>query len=89
MKRKAFPRLAKCRTTVTLHSDSLNLAKRIARARKVNLSSVMAEALDAGLRLQTAAERSDEVLESYRKAFSGFSSEEMSFLDGIILESRR
>jgi len=49
----------------------------------------MAEALDAGLRLQTAEERSDEVLEGYRKAFSGFSSEEMSLLDGILLESIR
>ena len=47
----------------------------------------MAEALDAGLRLQTAAERGDEVLESCRKAFSCFSSEEMSFLGGVILES--
>jgi hypothetical protein len=55
----------------------------------VNLSAVIAEALSEGLRLQTAAERSEEVLERYRKAFAGFSEEEMSILDGIILEPGR
>ena len=76
----------KRRTTLTLPADSLTEAQRIARARKVNLSAVIAEALSAGLRLQTAAERSQEVLERYKKAFSGFSNEEMSILDGVILE---
>jgi hypothetical protein len=87
MKRKSSPRTQKRRTTLTLPADSVTEAQRIARARKVNLSSVIAEALNAGLRLQAAAERSDEVLEYYRKAFSGFSEEESSILDGIILES--
>jgi len=76
----------KRRTTLTLPAESLTEAQRIARARNANLSSVIAEALHAGLRLQTAAERRDEVLESYRKAFSDFSDEEMSILDGIILQ---
>jgi post-segregation antitoxin (ccd killing protein) len=80
------PPLKRRRTTLTLPADSLTEAQRIARARKVNLSAVIAEALSEGLRLQTAAERSEEVLESYRKAFAGFSDEEMSILDGIILE---
>lgn len=53
----------------------------------MKLSSVITEALNEGLRLQTAAQRRDEVLEKYRKAFSGFSGEEMFILDGIILES--
>ena len=75
------------RTTLTLPADSLAEAQRIARARKMKPSAVIAEALDEGLRLQTAAERSEEVLESYRKAFSGFSDEDMSVLDGVILES--
>ena len=36
--------------------------------------------------LQTAAERSEAVLAGYKKAFSGFSDEEMSILDGVLLE---
>jgi hypothetical protein len=36
--------------------------------------------------LQTQAERSEEVLEGYRKAFSGFSDEEIAILDGVTLE---
>jgi hypothetical protein len=80
------PALKKRRTTLTLPADSLAHAQRIARARKVNLSTVIAEALSEGLRLQTLAERSEEVLEGYRKAFSGFSDGEMAILDGVILE---
>jgi post-segregation antitoxin (ccd killing protein) len=75
------------RTTLTLPAESLAEAQRIARSRKVNLSSVVTEALNEGLRLQMAAQRRDEVLEKYRKAFCGFSAEEMSILDGIVFES--
>ena len=60
------------RTTLTLPADALTQAQRIASARKVNLSTVIAEALHEGLRLQTATERSEEVLSAYKKAFSGF-----------------
>ncbi|MGZ7094448.1 MAG: hypothetical protein ACXVJ2_15605 [Candidatus Angelobacter sp.] len=74
------------RTTLTLPADSLVQAQRIARTRKVNLSTVIAEALVEGLRRQTAAERSEEVLETYKKAFSGFSDDDLSILDGVILE---
>jgi post-segregation antitoxin (ccd killing protein) len=76
----------KQRTTLTLPSDSLNKAKNIARARGVNLSTVISEALGEGLRSHAAAERSEEVLALYRKAFSGFTDDEMSLLDGIVLE---
>ena len=76
----------KRRTTLTLPADSLMQAEQIARSRKVNLSTVVAEALAEGLRLHTAAERSEQVLNSYLKAFAGFSSEEMSILDGVLLE---
>ncbi len=76
----------KRRTTLTLPADSLAEAQRIARTRKVSLGTVIAEALSQGLRLQTAAERSEDVLKGYKMAFSGFSDEEMSFLDGVILE---
>jgi len=52
----------------------------------VNLSTVIAEALSEGLRLHEAAKRSEEVLNGYRKAFAGFSDEEMAILDGVILK---
>lgn len=75
------------RTTLTLPADSLSQAERIARSRKVNLSTVISEALAEGLRMNAALERSEEVLQAYRNAFSGFSEEEMAILDGIIPES--
>jgi hypothetical protein len=78
--------LRKRRTTLSLPADSLSEAQRIARARKVNLSTVIGEALSEGLRLQTTAERSNEVLERYKKAFSGFSEDEMAILNGVIFE---
>jgi hypothetical protein len=89
MSRKPHPstRSRNRRTTLTLPADSLTEAQRITHARKVNLSTVIAEALNEGLRLHTAAERRDEVLEGYKKAFSGFSDDEMSILDGVIPES--
>lgn len=74
------------RTTLTLPAESLATAARIARAQKVNLSTVTSEALSEGLRVYTAAERSEEVLNAYRKAFSGFTEEERALLDGIVLE---
>ena len=52
----------------------------------MNLSTVISEALSEGLRLHEATERSEEVLNAYRKAFSGFTEVEMALLDGIILE---
>ena len=76
----------KRRTTLTLPTDSLTQAERIARARKVNLSTVVSEALSQGLMLQKQVERSEEILNAYRKSFSGFSEEEMAILDGIMLE---
>ena len=76
----------KRRTTLTLPADSLTEAQRIASSRNVNLSTVVAEALSEGLRLQTSSERSEKVIQGYKRAFSGFSDEEMSLLDGIILE---
>ena len=79
----------KARTTLTLPADSLREAKQIARARKVNLSTVISEALENGLRMHRAAERSQQVLDAYRKAFGRFSDEEMLLLNGIVLESPR
>ncbi|MEO8660064.1 MAG: hypothetical protein ABI693_16455 [Bryobacteraceae bacterium] len=74
------------RTTLTLPVDSLTEAHRIARSRKVKLSTVIAEALSDGLRLEATAERSEQLLANYQKAFSGFSEEELAILDGVIIE---
>jgi hypothetical protein len=74
------------RTTLTLPAESLRRAERIARARKVNLSAVVAEALEEGLRAQVAIERGEDVLDAYRRPFQGLSDEEVMLLDGIILE---
>jgi hypothetical protein len=76
----------KRRTTLTIPADSLTEAQRIARLRNVSAGTVIAEALSEGLRQQTAAERREEVLAGYRKAFAGFSEEEMSILNGVIIE---
>ena len=70
---------------MTLPSEVLEYAERIARARKVNLSAVISEALTEGLRTRKAADRSEEVLNSYRRAFAGFTEQEMLLLDGIVL----
>jgi post-segregation antitoxin (ccd killing protein) len=83
---RSLEKVKKQRTTLTLPSDSLTKAKRIARARRVNLSAVISEALAEGLRAHAVTERSDEVLALYRKAFSGFTEDEVAILDGVILE---
>ena len=77
------------RTTLTLPADSLSRAERIAHTRKVNLSTVISEALDQGLRTQEVAERAAAVLEAYKKAFAGFTGQERALLDGIVLEPVR
>ena len=87
MNRKSSARVQRRRTTLTLPADSLAQAQKIAHSRKLNLSSVITEALNEGLRVQTAARHRDEILERYQRAFSGFSDEEISILDGVILES--
>jgi post-segregation antitoxin (ccd killing protein) len=57
--------IKKQRTTLTLPSDSLAKAKRIARARGVNLGAVVSEALSEGLRLHAATERPEQVPAAY------------------------
>ena len=90
-KPRSTPHLRKRRTTITLPADSLAEAQRVARMKKVNLSAVIAEALAEGLRELTATQRSEEILDSYQQAFSGFNDEETLLLDGVVLEppSRR
>jgi post-segregation antitoxin (ccd killing protein) len=77
---------AKRRTTITLPSDLLARAERIARERRVNLSTVVSEAFAEGLRAHAATQRADAVLAAYRQAFEGFSEEEMTILDGVVLK---
>ena len=74
---------------MTLPADSLTQAASIARARKVNLSTVISEALANGLQAYAATERSEEILSAYKKAFSGFSEEELLLLDGVVLDPPR
>jgi hypothetical protein len=75
------------RMTLSLPADALSEAARIAHARNVNVNTVIGEALSEGLRMQTVAERSNEVLERYKQAFSGFSDSEMEILNGVILQA--
>jgi hypothetical protein len=76
----------KRRTTLTLPSDALLQAQKIAHSRRVNLSAVMTEVIAAGLRLENVKQRRNQILDDYRKAFVGFSEEELAILDGVILE---
>jgi hypothetical protein len=76
----------KRRTTLTLPSDSLLQAQKIAHSRRVNLSTVISEVVSAGLRLENARHRRNQILEDYRRAFTGFSEDELAILDGVILE---
>jgi hypothetical protein len=80
------PGALKRRTTLTLPSDSLLQAQRIADSRHVNLSTVIAEVIATGLQSENAKQRANQVLENYRKAFSGFSEDELAILDGVMLE---
>ena len=50
-----------------LPADCLAQAERISRTRKVSLSVVVSEAVSDGLRLHAAAERSQQVLNAYKK----------------------
>ncbi|MFN0167079.1 MAG: hypothetical protein ACKV22_11680 [Bryobacteraceae bacterium] len=77
------------RTTLTLPAGCLDLAERIARQRHLNLSAVVGEALRRGLREEEQIERSEAILQSYKKAFAGFSSEELLLLDGVVSDQAR
>ncbi|MEP7352663.1 MAG: hypothetical protein ABI824_05480 [Acidobacteriota bacterium] len=74
------------RTTISLPAASLKEAKHLARARNVNLSTVVGEALSVSLQNQRTRERTSSILDSYRRAFAGFSEDELMLLDGIVPE---
>ncbi len=75
------------RTTLTLPARCLEIAERIARERHLNLSSVVGEALQRGLREEEQAQRSEAILHAYSNAFAGFSADELLLLDGIVSEA--
>ena len=76
------------RTTISLPAASLTAAKRAAKARRVKLSTVVAEALEDSLKQQQAKERAKATFSRYQRAFAGFNEEELMILDGIIPEHR-
>lgn len=76
----------KRRTTLTLPTSSLLQAEQIALATNLNLSAVISEALTEGLRVHAAKARAQQIMDSYKTAFSGFSEVELALLDGIVFE---
>jgi hypothetical protein len=76
------------RTTISLPAASLTAAKRAAKARRVKLSTLVAEALDESLKQQQAKDRAKAAFARYQRAFAGFNEEELMILDGIIPEDR-
>ncbi len=77
---------SKKRTTLTLPVSALKQAEEIAKDRHVTLSAVVSEVLQDGLATLSRTRKAEEVLASYRAAFSGFSEEERLLLDGIEME---
>ncbi|HVN03671.1 MAG TPA: hypothetical protein VMT86_04585 [Bryobacteraceae bacterium] len=79
----------KRRTTLTLPAESLCAAERIARTRKVNLSVVISEVIEEGLRARTEAKREGDrrlrIWETYRQSLSDLSEDQRVLLDGIVL----
>lgn len=77
------------RTTLTLPVKALAAAERIARARHINLSAVVAEALEESLSKKAEAEREGkrrvELWEAYRRSHEDLTEEQNMLLDGIIL----
>ena len=61
--------------TLTLPSDSLQQVERIAPDRRAKPSAIV------------SATRGEQIVDSYRQAFAGFTDEEMMILDGVVLEA--
>lgn len=78
------------RTTLTMPIRTLAAAERIARKRKVTLSTVVSEALEENLQAKAEAEREGQrrvqAWEKYRESVAGLSEEDWMLLDGIIME---
>ncbi|HUE00377.1 MAG TPA: hypothetical protein VMR62_12455 [Bryobacteraceae bacterium] len=78
------------RTTLTLPVKALAEADRIARKRKVNLSVVVAEALEKSLAAEAEAKREGErrvqSWEAYGKAFSRLTPEQQEAVSGVFMD---
>lgn len=72
------------RTTISLPAASLTAARGIAKARRVHLSTVVAEALEASLKQLHSKAHSRVAFTRYQRAFAGFTDQELLILDGII-----
>ncbi len=72
------------RITLALPSECLDRAERIARQRRLSLSTVIGEALQRGLREEKQIHRIGAIQRFYSEAFAGFSPDELQLLDGIV-----
>jgi post-segregation antitoxin (ccd killing protein) len=83
------PKSGTRRVTLILPVKALSAAERIARARKVNLSAVVSEALEKTLHAEAEAKREGErrvkAWEALRQSHSDLTDEQWMLLDGIIL----
>ncbi len=77
------------RTTISLPAASLAAAKRAAKSRNVNVSQVVAEALEESNKQRQTRERAGAIWARYQQMYAGFSDEEMMILNGIIPEKQR
>lgn len=71
------------RTTLNLPAEALATAKGLARERGVSLSTVIGEALTAGLPVPPPAGRDQDIVAQLQRAFAGFTEEELAVLDGF------
>lgn len=82
----------KRRTTLTIPVETLAAAERIARLRKVNLSVIVSEVLEEGLRAKEAAalegERRVQAWEAHRRSFARLTKEEQQALSGIFMDEQ-
>ncbi|MGA2738623.1 MAG: hypothetical protein ABSG65_14395 [Bryobacteraceae bacterium] len=80
----------KRRTTLTIPVKTLAAAERIAEIRKVNLSVIVSEVLEEGLRAKKEAalegQRRVQAWEAYCQSHAKLTDEEKLLLDGIIME---
>jgi hypothetical protein len=53
------------------------------------MRKVVSETPTDRAQIQAMVERSEEILSAYKKAFEGFSEEELLLLDGIVLDQPR
>ncbi len=72
------------RSTISLPAASLTAAKRAARAQRVKLGTVVAEALDECRKQRQTKDPAKAAFSRYQRAFGCFNEEELMILDGII-----